>query len=80
MGNKEASREKERPSDGECGVVGDVWVEERQGQKVVVDTGSSSSTMRMPAAAPVDRTTTTTKGTTTTTTTIGHHHLNSNLT
>jgi hypothetical protein len=42
----------------ECGAVGDIWVEERKGQKVVVDTDSSSLAMRMPAAALVDSTTT----------------------
>jgi hypothetical protein len=30
--NREASREKERPSEGECGAVGEVWVEEGRGR------------------------------------------------
>jgi hypothetical protein len=32
--NREASRDKERPSEGDLGVVGDVWFEEGKGRRL----------------------------------------------
>jgi hypothetical protein len=48
---REASREKERPSEGERGAVRDIWFEEGKGRRLY---------WSLVAADPVDNTTTTT--------------------
>jgi hypothetical protein len=47
MENREALREKERPSEGEHGAVGDIWFEEGRGGRLYWSLAAA-------AAAPVD--------------------------